>query len=121
MKILNIEPRMVPETAVCSAKFLKAQEILEKKDAAAAQEVLEEIKDVFKKHEDISQELQCELLLAECKASTCELGKFKEEYAKNVVKKAEALGVQLRGAIVANAEWRIYKMLWSKDLKADDK
>ena len=55
IKILNIKPRMVPETAVCSTKLLKAQEMLEKRDAAAAQEVLEEIKDVFKKHEETSQ------------------------------------------------------------------
>ena len=113
MKILDIKPRMVPETAVSSVKLLKAQEMLEKKDAAAAQKVLEEIKEVFKKHEETSQELLCELLLAECKVSTCELGQFKDEYAKNVVKKSEALGIQLRGATVANAEWRIYKMLWS--------
>ena len=55
MRILDIEPRIVPETVVCSAKFLKVQEMLEKKNAAAAQEVLEEIKEVFKRHEDISQ------------------------------------------------------------------
>ena len=59
--------------------------------------------------------------MAECKASTCDLGQFKDEYAKHVVKKSEALGIPLRGATVANAEWRIYKMLWSKDLNAVDR
>ena len=74
---------------------------------------------VFKKNEDIEHELQCELLLAECKANTCDLKEFKEYYAKNVVKKAEALGVELRGVAVANSEWRIYRKLWNEELNAE--
>ena len=46
---------------------------------------------------------------------------FKDYYAKNVLKKAEALGVELRGLAVANSEWRIYQKLWSEELNADDK
>ena len=75
---------------------------------------------VFKKNEDIEHELQCELLLAECKANTCDLKEFKEYYAKNVVKKAEALGVELRGVAVANSEWRIYLKLWNEALNVEE-
>ena len=38
-----------------------------------------------------------------------------------MVKKSEALGIELKGVAVANAEWRIYKKLWNKDLNADEK
>ena len=75
---------------------------------------------IFKKSEELEQELLCELLLAECKASTCNLNQFKEYYAKNVVKKSEALGVELRGAAVANSEWRIYRKLWNEKLSAGE-
>ena len=46
---------------------------------------------------------------------------FKEYYAKNVMKKAEALGVELRGVVVANSEWRIYQKLWNEKLNAEKK
>ena len=76
---------------------------------------------VFKKNEDLEQELQCELLLAECKADTCDLKQFKEYHAKNVVRKAEALGVELRGVAVANSEWRIYRKIWNDWLEPEEK
>ena len=95
--ILQLQPRLVKEVGGCPSKLLKAQQLLEGKKFAEAQKVLEEIVVVFKKNEDVEQELQCELLLAECKANTCDLKQFKEHHAKNVVKKAEALGVELRG------------------------
>ena len=107
MSILQLQPRLVSEVAGCPSKLLKAQQLLEKVKFNEAQEVLERIVLIFKKHEEIEQELQCSLLLAECKANTCDLNHFKEYYAKNVMKKAEALGVELRGAAVANSEWRI--------------
>ena len=76
---------------------------------------------IFKKHEQIDQELECELLLAECKANTGNLKQFREYYAKNVVKKAEALGAELRGLAVARSEWRIYRKLWNDKLKEEEK
>ena len=38
-----------------------------------------------------------------------------------MVKKAEALGVELRGVAVANSEWRIYRELWNEKLNVDEK
>ena len=38
-----------------------------------------------------------------------------------MVKKAEALGVELRGAAVAKSEWRIYRKLWNEKLSAEEK
>ena len=38
-----------------------------------------------------------------------------------MVKKAEALGAELRGAAVANSEWRIYQKLWTENLNAEEK
>ena len=59
--------------------------------------------------------------MAECKASTCDLKQFKEFHAKKVVKKAEALGVELRGVVVANSAWRIYQKLWDDWLNPEEK
>lgn len=75
---------------------------------------------VFKENEEIEPELQCELLLAECKANTGDFYAFREHYAKNVVKKAEALGIELRGGAVANSEFRIYQRLWNKGMRPED-
>ena len=59
--------------------------------------------------------------MAECRAHSYDFDKFKEYYAKHVVKKAEALGVELRGLAVANAEWRIHLKLWDENRNAEDK
>ena len=37
-----------------------------------------------------------------------------------MVKKAEALGIELRGVAVANSEFRIYQKLWNQELSAED-
>ena len=76
---------------------------------------------VFKENEEYEQELQCQLLLAECKANTDDFNVFREFYAKNVVKKAEALGIELRGVAVANSEFRIYQKLWGTKPNAEEK
>ena len=47
--------------------------------------------------------------------------KFKEWYEKNVVKKEEALGVELKGAAVANSQWRIYQKFMNKNMSTDEK
>ena len=59
MSILQLQPRLVPEVAGCPSKLLKAQQMLEGRKFAEAQEVLEGIVLVFKKNEEIEQELQC--------------------------------------------------------------
>ena len=38
-----------------------------------------------------------------------------------MVKKAEALGIELRGVAVANSEFRIYQKLWEKKPSAEEK
>ena len=38
-----------------------------------------------------------------------------------MVKKAEALGVELKGKAVANSEWRIYLKLWSEKLNKEER
>ena len=55
MSTLWLQPQLVPEVAYCPSKFLKAQELLEGRKFAEAQEILEEIVSVFKKHEEIEQ------------------------------------------------------------------
>ena len=77
MSILEQKPRLVPEVAGCSSKILTAQKHLEEENFAEAQKFLEEIVVIFKKHEQIDQELECELLLAECKANTGNLKQFR--------------------------------------------
>ena len=90
------------------------------KDFKSVNKTLDTTIVAFKEKEEIEQELLCELFLAECKANTDTFSEFRKYYAKNVVKKAEALGIELRGVAVANSEFRIYQKLWNQELSAED-
>ena len=63
-----------------------------------------EIVKTFKHKEELQKWLECELLLAECQAyQTKTIKEFKDSYKKEVVEKAKALGLEMRGKTVANS------------------
>ena len=60
--------------------------------------------------------MYCDILLTECaiRGSTHTLEKYIDKHNSEVVKKAETLGLQLKGALYADALWRISEYLWNR-------
>ena len=57
----------------------------------------------FKHKEELQKWLESELLLAECQAYQKTIKEFQGYYKKEVVEKAKALGLEMRGKTVANS------------------
>ena len=53
--------------------------------------------------------MECDILLTECfiKTSKCRLDVCIKEYNTKIVKKAETLGLSLKGDLFADSMWRI--------------
>ena len=68
--------------------------------------------------------IDCEILLTQCYIKLTEKLTLEESikyHAKNVVQKAQTLGLQLKGALYADAIWRTSEFLWNKFTKKEEK
>jgi hypothetical protein len=75
-----------------------------------AEELLTKIVAIFRENEDYQREVECELMLVECKLKQ----NFKDHkalYAK-VLEKVKVRGMPYRGRTIAKTEWRIAQKCW---------
>lgn len=87
-----------------------------------AESILTKLKTSFKAKEEQIKWLECELLLSLCHAQKSKsVSEFKKFYFNNFVKQANAVGLELKGQIAADAEWKIYNFLYNKGSSAEDK
>ena len=98
-----------------------AQKLFEENKHKQAQQLLIGMIKVFKEKEEVVKWLEGQLLLAECYSRSNKLQNFKEYYSKNVTEKGRAIGIEMKGLIVAKSEWRVYNYFWREDLSAEQK